>query len=139
MLKRDSVFLRKEECMNYRGFRELECYKQARQLRMMVSAMIKKFPAHEKYLLSTQMTDAARSVTANMAEGYGRFTYADTRHFFVIARGSTSETMEHIITAADEQYISATELNTVIEQCEQVYKLINGYISYLDKSKLQTR
>ena len=55
-----------------------------------------------------------------MAEGYGRFTYTDTRNFFIIARGSTTETMEHLCTAFDENYISDNELKTGEEKFELV-------------------
>ena len=121
--------------MNYKGYKELECYIQARLLRMYVSELAKKFPQHEKFLLTAQIIDSSRSVTRNIAEGYGRYTYTDTRNFFIISRGSVTETMEHLSTAKDEKYITEEELKMGEEKCELVFKLINGYISYLDKSK----
>ncbi len=87
------------------------------------------------YLLTAQIKDASRSVTANIAEGYGRYTYADTRNFFIIARGSVTETMEHLSAAFDDKYIDENELKTGETKCELVFKLINGYINYLEKSK----
>jgi four helix bundle protein len=71
-----------------------------------------------------------------MAEGYGRFTFTDTRNFFIIARGSVTETMEQLTTAFDEKYIDVEELKTGEAKCELVFKLTNGYISYLDKAKI---
>ena len=121
--------------MNYKGYKELECYIQARLLRVYVSELAKKFPRHEKFLLAAQIIDSSRSVTRNIAEGYGRYTYTDTRNFFIISRGSVTETMEHLSTANDEKYITEAELKMGEEKCELVFKLINGYISYLDKSK----
>ena len=121
--------------MNYKGYKELECYIQARLLRIFISALVKNFPAHEKFLLAAQIIDSSRSITRNIAEGYGRYTYTDTRNFFIIARGSVTETMEHLATAYDEKYKTVEELNAGEEKCELVFKLINGYIAYLDKSK----
>jgi four helix bundle protein len=121
--------------MTYKGYKELECYKQARELRIHVAAIVKKFPPHERFLLTSQVVDSSRSATRNIAEGYGRYTYTDTRHFFIIARGSITETMEHFTTAFDEKYITDGELKLGEEKCELVFKLINGYIAYLDKSK----
>jgi four helix bundle protein len=69
-----------------------------------------------------------------MAEGYGRYTYADTRNFFIMARGSVTETMENLTTAFDESYITPDELSEGEEKCELVFKLTNGYISYFDRS-----
>ncbi|NOT49986.1 MAG: four helix bundle protein [Chitinophagaceae bacterium] len=123
--------------MNYKGYKELECYRQARLLRKYVSGLAKKFPVQEKFLLTAQIIDSSRSATRNIAEGYGRYTYTDTRNFFIIARGSVTETMEHLATAFDEQYISHEELITGEEKCELVFKLINGYIAYLDRSRKQ--
>jgi four helix bundle protein len=119
----------------YKGYKELDCYQKARELRMFISELAKKFPLEEKFQLTGQIKRSSRSVTANIAEGYGRFTYTDTRNFFIISRGSVTETMEHLSTAFDETYITHEELVTGEEKCETVFKLINGYIAYLDRSK----
>jgi four helix bundle protein len=121
--------------MNYRGYKDLECYKEARLLRIYVSELVKKFPAHEKFLLTAQIVDSSRSATRNVAEGYGRYTFTDTRNFFISARGSIKETMEHLTTAFNEKYIDTEESKTREEKRELVFKLKNGYIGYLDKSK----
>ncbi len=121
--------------MNYKGYKELESYIKARELRIEISEIVKQFPNSEKFLLINQIIRSSRSITANIAEGYGRYTYTDTRNFFIIARGSTTETMEHLTTAFDEKYITEEILKTFEEKCETVIKLINGYINYLDKSK----
>ncbi len=119
---------------SYRGFKELNCWKEARSLRIKISALTKTFPAEEKYLLTSQIKRASRSVTNNIAEGYGRYTYSDTRHFFIQSRGSVTEILDHLSIAHDENFITQ-EINTDLEsQCEKVFKLINGYISWLDKS-----
>lgn len=121
--------------MDYKGYKDLECYKEARLLRIFISELVKKFPKDEKFLLTPQVVDSSRSVTRNMAEGYGRYTFTDTRNFFIIARGSITETMEHLTTAFDEKYITEDELKTGEDKCQLVFKLTNGYIGYLDKSK----
>lgn len=120
---------------SYKGFKDLECWKKGRELRIKISILVKKFPAEEKYKLSSQITQASRSITNNMAEGYGRFTYSDTRHFFIQARGSVTETIDHLIIAFDENYISQEELTELEIMSESVFKLINGYINYLEKQK----
>jgi four helix bundle protein len=108
-------------------------------LRKRISALAKSFPPEEKYILLPQIKRASRSVTNNISEGYGRFSYTDTRHFFIQARGSVTETIDHLTVAYDEDYISERELLEHEQLCETVFKLINGYINYLDrKSKQQT-
>ena len=125
--------------MNYKGFRDLECHKEARQLRIFISKLVNKFPPAERYMLKTQILDSSRSVAANIAEGYGRYTYLDTRNFFIIARGSVTETMEHLSTANDEGYISSEEFLEGDAKCQTVLRLINGYIAYLDKARKQSK
>ena len=120
---------------NYKGFTELDCYKHGRGLRKSISLLVSKFPKEEKYELASQIKRSSRSITANIAEGYGRYTYSDTRHFFIISRGSVTETMEHLTTAFDENFISEDILKSELNKCEMVFKLINGFIAYLDKSK----
>lgn len=123
--------------MNYKGYKDLECYIKARELRIFISELVKKFPPQEKFLLTAQIVDCSRSVSRNIAEGYGRYTFSDTRNFFIISRGSVTETMEQLSTAFDEKYITDDELKAGEEKCEHVFKLINGYIAYLDRSKKQ--
>ena len=123
--------------MNYKGYKDLECYIKARELRIFISALAKKFPSQEKFLLAAQIIDCSRSVSRNIAEGYGRYTFSDTRNFFIISRGSVTETMEQLSTAFDEKFITEEEFKAGEEKCEHVFKLINGYIAYLDKSKKQ--
>jgi four helix bundle protein len=123
----------------YKGFKELECWKKARELRNKISEVAKLFPAEEKFNLISQINRAARSITANIAEGYGRYTYTDTRHFFIQARGSVAETIDHLTTALDEKYLSEAVYQELDLLCGTVFKLINGYIAYLDKSKAGTK
>ena len=122
--------------MNHKSFTDLDVYKECRKYRKEISAIVKEyFPKKEQYLLSSQILDASRSVTANIAEGHGRFYYQDNIKFCRNARGSLEETLEHLITAYDEKYIDATVLKKEKMQYEVCLKLINGYIRYLRNSK----
>jgi len=119
---------------SYRGFKELNCWKEARTLRIKISALTKMFPMEEKFLLTSQIKRASKSVTNNIAEGYGRYTYSDTRHFFIQSRGSVTEISDHLSMACDEDFITSEISSEYKNQCEKVFKLINGYIAWLDKS-----
>ena len=122
--------------MAHGSFTELDVYKECRKFRMAVSAIVKQyFPKEERYLLSAQILDASRSVTANIAEGHGRFYYQDNIKFCRNARGSLEETLEHLITAYDEKYIEVDLLKKQKANYEICLKLINGYIRYLRNSK----
>ena len=123
--------------MNYKGYKELGCYSKAGDPRIFLSALAKKIPLHEKFLFPAPVIDCSRSISRNMAERYGSFTFTDTRNFFIIARRSCTETMEQLASAFDEKYITEEGFKAGEGKCELVFKLINGYIAYLDTSKKQ--
>ncbi len=73
---------------NLKSFEELNCWKEAVLLRKELKPIIENFPKHEEYKLKDQMVRCLRSVTNNIAEGYGRFNYQENIHFCRISRGS---------------------------------------------------
>jgi len=118
------------------NFEDLEVWKECRNLRKHVSTVVKSFPAHEKFRMTDQLIRASRSITANIAEGHGRFHYQENIQFFRQARGSLSETLDHFICAFDENYISMDQLIVCRNQYNLCLKILNGYIAYLQKMKL---
>ena len=89
----------------------------------------------EKYLLKSQIIRSSRSVTANIAEGHGRYYYKETIKFCRNTRGSLEETLEHLITSFDEEYITKETLKEMKVIYDDCLRLINGYIRYLKKTK----
>src|SRR5438874_12545015 len=70
-----------------RTFEDLECWKQCRTLRLFIAKeAIPVLPKDERYRLGDQLLRAARSTTANIAEGYGRFHFLDNTTFCSNAR-----------------------------------------------------
>ena len=78
-----------------------------------------------------QLLRSSRSVTANIAEGFGRYHYQENVQFCRQSRGSLSETLDHLICACDEGYISEQEFADLRKQVDKVWRLLNGYIRYL--------
>ncbi len=118
------------------SFEELEVWKECRQLKIYISKLSKTFPSDEKYRLTDQIIRSSRSVTANIAEGFGRFHFQENIQYCRQARGSLFETLEHIYTAFDENYVDdkvVSEFKGLFEKC---LKLLNGYIAYLLKAKV---
>jgi four helix bundle protein len=119
-----------------KSFEDLEVYKECRKLRQSVSDFIKILPKDEKYRLADQLLRCSRSITANIAEGHGRYHYQENIQFCRQARGSLSETLEHLICALDEGYIQEPRLSEFRNSYDQCLKLLNGYIYYLKKQRL---
>jgi len=119
------------------NFTELKAWKRARDFRNEVFQLAKEFPVDEKFTLVNQLIRSSRSVTANIAEGHGRYHFQENIRFCHIARGSLSETIDHLICAYDCKYISEDLLNYLKEQAEEVNLILNGYIKYLKNQKEQ--
>jgi four helix bundle protein len=85
------------------------------------------------YGLTAQIRDAAVSVTANIAEGYGRYHYLENIQLCRIARGSLNEVLDHLYTAVDEGYISQETFDELYAQGREVERVLNGYINYLKR------
>ena len=78
-----------------KSFKDLEVWKKSRGLRRELSLLVKTFPAEENYRLTDQLIRAGRSVTANIAEGYGRYHYQENIQFCRQSRGSLTEVQDH--------------------------------------------
>jgi four helix bundle protein len=118
------------------SFTELEVWKQSRKIRMWIKDLTKRFPTEEKYRLADQIIRSSRSIGNNIAEGHGRFHYQDNIRFCIMARGSLSETLDHLIIAFDDKIINNEELQSFKAEYESCLKLLNGYIQYLKKKKV---
>jgi four helix bundle protein len=124
--------------MSSKSFEDLECWKAARELRFFVSQnILPKFPIDEKYALTSQLKRSSRSVSDNIAEGFGRFHYQENIQFCRIARGSLTEALNQVITALDENYIEEDLLQKFKERFERTKAILNGYINYLGKTKME--
>jgi four helix bundle protein len=119
----------------YKGFEELEVWREARKLRRAIYGLTKKLPAEEKFVLLPQMRRAAVSVTNNIAEGHGRYHYQENAQFLRLARGSAEELLDDVTICEDEKYAAPELLEQLREQIACVERLLNGYIRYLLNQK----
>jgi len=117
-----------------RSFEDLDCWRACRALRLFVAKeIVPGLPKEERYRLGDQLLRAARSATANLAEGYGRFHYLDNAKFSSNARGSCCEVLDHLITGHDEGLVSDESLACGRELVETALRLVNGYMNYLKR------
>ena len=117
------------------SFEDLTCWQKARKLRKLLYQLAKQLPDYEKYKLASQIRSAAFSITSNLAEGYGRYSYTEKIHFARISRASALESKDHLYTCLDANYIEKKEFDYLYNQCGEVSKSINGYIGYIWNQK----
>ena len=115
-------------------FENLAVYQKAVDLADRVTELTKGF-SRGYYFLSDQLNRASLSVAANLAEGNGRFTKADRKHFFIIARGSTQECVPLLELSRRKGLISEEANDELRQDLEIIAKMISGLISGLDKRK----
>jgi len=115
----------------------LDCWKQANEIRKEISQLVKKFPSEEKFRLTDQMIRCSRSVTNNIAEGFGRFHYQENIQYCRQSRGSLNELLDHLIIATDEEYIDKTRFELLKEKINKNLAVLNGYINYLKRRKYE--
>jgi four helix bundle protein len=123
----------------FRTFEDLEVYQAARQFRKKMYGVARQLPDFEKFGLASQIRRAAVSLTNNMAEGHGRYHFADQVRFFLGSRGSLQELIDDLNddlnVCADEKYISTDKISESKNDAWRVLGLINGYLRYLRDRK----
>ncbi len=103
------------------NFEKLEVWQLGMQVVNSVYSIVKKFPASERFELTSQIKRAAVSIVLNIAEGSGRKTKKDFCHFIRIAIGSSLEVVTCIKIALRENFISKQESEEIIGSIEKIY------------------
>ena len=113
---------------NIHHFTHLIAWQKNHQVVLKIYSLTRQFPKEELFGLTSQIRRAAASITANIAEGYGRYHSKDRIKFYLYARGSNTELQNHIILANDLGYISDDEFNALKVKVFEGYKIICGSI-----------
>ena len=114
------------------AFEKLVVYQKAVVFADACCSLTRDFP-RGYFFLADQLNRAALSVAANIAEGNGRFTKRDRKHFFGIARGSVQECVPLLELAARQGLPKASRQETLKGDLEEIAKMISGLINGLDK------
>ena len=85
------------------------------------------FPKEERYGLALQLNKSAVSVPSNIAEGAGRNTKNDFRHFISIALGSSFELETQLILAGEFKLVPETTLKPILVKLDGLQRMINKF------------
>jgi four helix bundle protein len=91
------------------------------------------FPRNETYGLTSQIRRAAVSVPSNIAEGQGRLTTGEFRHFFGQARGSLLEAETQLAIALDLGFLEQGAYDSLDRESYQVLGLLDRLLNALIK------
>src|ERR1051325_10600797 len=122
--------------MSTEGLSRLKVWVRAKDFAISIYKRVLPFlPVEEKWNLNQQLRRASLSISANIAEGYGRFYYQDNVRFCYMARGSLDEVLSYITFAHEMNFIPKELYQELTTEGDEIDKMLNGYISYLKKSK----
>lgn len=117
-----------------KDFTSMDAWKRARKVKLFFyKEILSKLSREEKFHLGGQITDAAISTTANIAEGYGRYHFQEGIQFHRISRRSLSELKDHLISCFDLDYVSKELMNKGLTLIEEAKIKLNGFIGYVKK------
>ncbi|MFH0770675.1 MAG: four helix bundle protein [Candidatus Peregrinibacteria bacterium] len=110
-------------------------WQKAMALALKIHDVTKGFPKEELYGVTAQLRRAILSVAANIAEGFGRYTYADKMHKYVQSRGELTEVMSFLYYCNGVGYLSDVRHQALLSDCREVQRLLNALITKMGHLK----
>jgi four helix bundle protein len=118
-----------------KSYRDLRVWNRAVDLVIICYQITSKLPKTEIYGLSSPIQRAAVSIPANIAEGKGRLHLGEYIHHLSVANGSLKELETHLLIAGRLSYLENEELQPVLDECDEIGKMLNSLIEKLRQSQ----
>ena len=106
------------------SYRQAVVWQKAMGVAREVYRLTPRLPGEERYGMRSQITRAAVSVPANVAEGWSRETRKDKAHFFTIAHGSLAETETLLTLCEDFGWFPREQTATLRELLDEVSRIL---------------
>lgn len=125
--------------MRVHDYRDLIVWQKSVDLTQHVYELVRRFPAEERYALSSQMRRAATSVASNIAEGNAFFHRAQYIRYLGLSRGSLFELGTQIEIAARLTYIEPTDASTILAEIDSISRMLQRLSQRLRESRTRER
>ena len=112
-------------------FRKLTVWARSRALAVEIHGLCATETRPDRRLVTSQLKRAALSISANIAEGCGKGSRAETIRYLEIACGSAAETEHHLIMASDLSILSATRVDPLITRTGELRRMLRALIDRL--------
>jgi len=110
-----------------RTYHDLEVFRESYAAALAVSKLTKKFPRLEQFELARQLRRAARSVPANIVEGWAkRASVAEFKRYLQVAVGSCDEVRMWLDMSKDEGYISEEECKELKDRYNRIGAMLQS-------------
>ena len=116
-------------------FENPDVYQKAMDFAERIATLTESFP-RGYYFLADQLNRAALSIATNLVEGNGRFTAAERKSFFIIARATFQECVPLLELARPKAFLADAAQVDLCERIEVIAKMISGLINGLDKRRV---
>src|SRR5262249_472184 len=121
-----------------RSYRELLVWRKAKALAVDVFRATEPFPNSQLYGLTSPLTRPPVSVPSHIAEGPGRLTPGEFRHFLGQARGSLLEMETQLAIALELNFLNQAEFDSLDRKSYQVLGLIDRLLNSLPRTRAVT-
>lgn len=118
----------------YKSFKEMPIWQQAMETAEEIFRLAEKLPKKEDYGLTSQLRRAALSISANIAEAYGREHKLDKINFYYFARGSVTETQNHLEYGKRVGYFDKDLIEKLDRRLLEIYSDLNKIVVTLKGS-----
>lgn len=110
---------------------DLVVWQRAVDLSVATYRLTQRFPREESYGLISQLRRASVSIASNIAEGYGRTSKDQYRHFLGIARGSYMELQTQLVIAGKLGFADSSQFEEVASIASEVGKMLSAILRNL--------
>ncbi|MBZ0283735.1 MAG: four helix bundle protein [Anaerolineae bacterium] len=116
-------------------FEDLIAWQKARSLTSAIYRLTRKEDFARDFGLAGQIQRAGVSVMSNIAEGFDRENPKEFHHFLMIAKASCAELRSQLYVAQDIGYLNQQEFEEILNQAQEVARIINGLRLYIAKQR----
>lgn len=120
--------------MSYNKIEDLEVYMLAEEFSNEVWDIVVKWDFFAKDTVGKQICRSADSISANIAEGYGRFHFKENKNFCYYSRGSILETKSFLRKMKHRKLVTEDGYDDLFKKLEIIHIKLNAYIKYIGKS-----
>jgi four helix bundle protein len=120
--------------MSFYNLEDLEVYQLAESFSDEIWFIVNEWNYFAKDTVGKQVVRSADSISANIAEGYGRYHYKENRNFCYFSRGSIIETKGWLKKSKTRNLLSEEQFNLLYEKLQVVHIKLNAYLKFIGKS-----
>jgi len=118
----------------YLTLNDIQSYKIAFNLSNYIWEVVVKWEKFERYTVGNQWARAIDSISANIAEGFGRFGKKDKISFYRIARASVFESLDWLEKSNKRKLISKKEYDYIFKILKELPREINSLIKFTNNN-----